>query len=129
MLVDYNKSLLKIWKFLRAENHNISAPIPSILSIDFDGGIFLNSFQNISKKTVNTPSINIYFKYFVNRIILLEKNPMLVYFLRRAHFVDAKEVLFFSRFINKIVPYSMLLKASYSKIAPLIILKNFSCLF
>ena len=70
MLVDYNKSLLKIWKFLRAENHNISAPIPSILSIDFDGGIFLNSFQNISKKTVNTPSINIYFKYFVNRIIL-----------------------------------------------------------
>ena len=53
---------------------------------------------------------------------------MLVYFLRRAHFVDAKEVLFFPGIINKIVPYSMLLKASYSKIAPLIILKNFSCL-
>ena len=125
MLIDYNKKLLKIWKFIRNEGFNILVPIPSIISIDYEGNILLNSLDKISKKSINSPSLNIYFKYCVNKLLLLEKNPSLVYLFRRAKFMDAKEFLFFPNLLNKILPYKLLTKISYSRIAPLIIMKNY----
>ena len=49
MLIDYNKKLLIIWKFIRKEGFNISVPMPTIMGINYEGKILLNSLDKILK--------------------------------------------------------------------------------
>ena len=57
MILDLNKSILKIWKF--EKNYNITVPVPKILSTDFNGNFF-KLIGNIGKKNINSACVNIY---------------------------------------------------------------------
>lgn len=125
MLLDINKSFLKIWKFIRRENYNISIPLLENLSTNFKGDFFLNSIDCIDVKRSNTACVNIYFKYFVYKLIILSEKPHLSYLLRRAEYVNNQEILSFSKFFQYIFPSKILRKISFSRVIPLIILKKY----
>ena len=129
MLLEINQSFLKIWKFVRRENYNISIPLIENLSTNFKGEFFLNSLDYIDFKKSNTACVNIYFKYFVYKLIILSEKPHLSYLLTRAEYVNNQEILFFSKFFQNILSNKILRKISFSRVIPLIILKKYILAF
>ena len=111
MLVDYNIKFLKIWRFLRKKNFNFHSPKPEMLSINFKGNITLNNIDNIVRRTKMSSSLNTYFKYFLNKLLILNKNPALAYLFYRSNFIDLFEFNNLSK-IKKIMLPQIFLKTS-----------------
>ena len=108
MLVDYNKAILKFWMRLIQNNFTILIPKIENLDIQFDGKIVLNSDEYISKIQTNSPSFNIYFKNFLGKLILQNKNPRLVYAYRRMKHVNVLEFLNLDNSTIRLLPFKFL---------------------
>ena len=125
MLLDYNITLIKIWKIVRDFELNFYSPKTKMLSIRFDGSIILNNLNDVTSKLKNSSCLNVYFKYFVNKLFVISKYPDLVYLFNRASFVDSYEFLHIASFLKYICPKPILKKLSRSKIAPLLVMNSY----
>ena len=129
MLLDYNKSILKFWLKLCKNHFTILIPKIENLDIQFDGKIVLNSDEYITKIKINSPSFNIYFKNFLGKLILQDKNPKLIYAYRRMKYVDVLEFLNFNNSIIRLLPFDFLSRLSSSKFGPMVCLNFYFTIF